>query len=178
MKIVDIPFLVRAVTDVYGPLAEEADDQDQPHIPTACELLASMVRGTLEVHRHDLYRWENAQAVPVEDVHSAEFAICANCGTIERDFFWCWTVRSLFSSMAAADDAKPGAWQGRHDLGEAINRARATYPGPVASAVVLALNNPAHSTEYRTGLLDAVIGSTPSLPAQVISIDRTVRGRS
>jgi hypothetical protein len=168
MKIVDIPFLVRAITDVYGPLVEAADDLHQTHVPTAAELLAGMVRGTLEVHAHDLLRWdrEQAQAVEVATVAEAEFAICKACGTIEREYFWCWTIRQLFVTLTSADEAKPEAWQGWQDMAEAINRARAAYPGPVASAVIRALNDPSSSVEFRTGLLDAVITCTPAVTAR------------
>lgn len=174
MKVIDIPLLVRSLTEVYGPLAEGAD-VGSPHV-----LLAAMVAEVLDVHQHDLMRWDAARAcaVDVDDVAQAEFTICRSCGRIDREYFWCWTMRQLYVALANATDqpARPETtWQGWHDMAEAIQRARAAYPAPVATAVIRALNNPAFSLGYRTSLLDAVITCTQAVPAQAVPAEGSPR---
>lgn len=170
MKIIDIPALVRALADVYGPAAE-GPDVNSPHT-----LLAAMLAEVLDVHRHDLMRWDadKARAIDVDDVAEAEFAICQSCGRIDREYFWCWTMRQLYVALASATDQpdQPETWKGWHDMGEAIRRARAAYPAPVATAVIRALNNPAFTLGYRTSLLDAVITCTQAVPEQPIPAER------
>jgi len=176
VKIIDIPLVVRSLAEVYGPLTDEAGDQRQQLAPTAPQLLAAMVLGVLEVHQHDLYRWDRdrdgGQAVPVDDLQTAEFAVCVSCGTIEREYFWCWTVRQLYVALVSTDETTPEAWQGWQDMAEAINRARAAYPPSVASAVIRSLNNPAYTVASRTNLLDTILACTPAVPAQVVSAER------
>ncbi len=161
MKILDIPELVRSLVDVSLATTENIG-------ATAHELLAVMVRDVLDVHRHTLLRWDKSQARAIDtDVAGADFAICASCGSIEREFFWCPTVRQLYVSLCETYDAPATAgaelW---HDMAEAIRRARAAYPPPVATAVIRALNNHAYSASFRTNLLDAVITCTQAVPVQ------------
>ena len=166
MKTTNIPLLVRSLTDVYAPAADDHATIEE----TAHEVLAAMVRAVLDVHEHELYGWDsgNARAIPTDELHEAVFAVCKMCGSIQREFFWCATVRQLYVTLADACDleARPGVWRGWNDMAEAIKRARAAYPGPVATAVVRALNNPAYSLVYRDNLLDAVITCTQAVPAQ------------
>lgn len=179
MKILDIPALLAAVVNVYGVRVGHA-------LPSPCEQMAAVLRGVLTVHRHDVYRWDpvNAKAVPVEadELRLAEFAICASCGRIEREFFWCPTVRQMFAELCELDELSelpPSGWPDSNDLAEAVERARAAYPTPVATAVIRSLTEAGFAGEYRTELLDAVLATTPSVPAQVIAIDRAAsRGRA
>lgn len=175
MKTVDIPLLIRSLTDVYLPEPASLDAGDTPH-----ELLAAMVRAVLDVHQHDLYSWDsaNARAIETTDVTTATFAICRMCGSIEREYFWCWTVRQLYVTLAnaydpeLAPDPAAGVWQGWRDMAEAVQRARAAYPAPVAAAVIRALNNPAYSLTFRTNLLDSVITCTQPVPAQATKAEK------
>jgi hypothetical protein len=175
MKTVDIPLLVRSLTDVYAPEPAALDAGDTPHM-----LLAAMVRAVLDVHHHDLFSWDsaNARAIETTDVTAAEFAICRTCGSIEREYFWCWTVRQLYVTLDNAYDPEPapgtqaGTWQGWRDMAEAVQRARAAYPAPVATAVIRALNNPSYSLTFRTNLLDSVITCTQAVPVQAAKAEK------
>lgn len=175
MKIIDIPMLLSALVDVYGPRAGHS-------VISPCEQLAAVVSGVIAVHHHDIYRWDagTASAVQVQpdQLHLAEFAICASCGRIEREFFWCPTLRQAFADLCSLDDARPAQWPQWDDLAEALQRARHAYPPPVTTAVIRALTDPAFGVQFRSLLMDAVLASTASIPAQVISIDRAVRGKA
>jgi hypothetical protein len=181
VKIIDIPALIGSLADVYGPTGDNAEMSTIDVGETPHELLAAMVRSVLDVHRHDLFVWDssNARAIDTTDVGRAEFAICAACGMVQREYFWCWTIRGLYVTLTNAfdpdPDPVPGAdtavWQGWRDMAEAIKRARAAYPGPVATAVVRALNNPAYSLAYRTNLLDALLTCTQAVPAQPARVE-------
>lgn len=165
MKIINIPGLVRSLTEVYAPTGDRATVEQTPH-----EVLAAMVAAVLDVHQHQLYSWDssNARAIETEDLHEAVFASCGMCGVIQREYFWCATVRQLYVTLADACElqARPGVWRGWRDMGQAIRQARSSFPAPVATAVVRALNNPAYSVAYRDNLLDAVITCTPAVPEQ------------
>jgi len=175
MKIMDIPALLTALVSVYGVRAGHV-------LPSACEQMAAVLRGVLVVHHHDLYRWDaaNAQALPItaDELHLAEFALCASCGRIDREFFWCPTMRAMFGELCELDDPRPAIWPQWNDMAEAIERARAAYPPPVATAVIRSLTDVAFSAEFRTLLLDAILASTASVPARVIAIDHATRGRA
>lgn len=179
MKIIDVPLLVRAVADAYGHIPGETGNPDTRDTPR--ELLAAMVCEVLDVHQHDLYRWDSAQAraIAVTDVGLAEFAICVSCGRIDREYFWCWTMRQLYVALVNTTDSGPSTttevWQGWHDMAEAIQRARAAYPPAVATAVIRALNNPTFSLAYRNSLLDAVITCTQAVPAQPATAEKGSR---
>lgn len=169
MKVLDIPALVRSLTDVFSPTNDNAGG-------TTPKLLALMVRDVLDVHRHTLLRWDKSQARAIDtDVAGADFAICASCGSIEREFFWCPTIRQLYVTLCDAYEppaaADAGLWQGWRDMADAVNRARAAYPPPVATAVIRALNNTAYSGTFRTNLLDAVITCTQAVPVQPARVE-------
>lgn len=162
MKVTDIPLLLSAVAESYSTSSRELEDGVTT--PSAAAQLAAMVETVLGIHQHRLWRRnpDNPSGwLTTDDVAVAELAECRACGEIDAELFWCKHLRQMFASYCELDlklADSPADWP---DLVEAIRAARSAYEGPIASAVIRSIVNPAHSPASRIELANAVLASTP-----------------
>jgi hypothetical protein len=167
VKSTNIPVLLSAIADSYSNATDETEQGKL--VPSGAAELAAVVRSQLEIHRHLLWRRDTRQPAGWEittDPAQAEVAECSCCGEIDRDLFWCRHLRAMFAAVCSVDVGLPQQAPEWPNLTEAIRVARRAYEGPVASAVIRSITNPAYPAESRILLAECVLASTPRTPPE------------